>query len=169
MKRFLCSLLIATLCLGMLVAPALAATAQYSSTQDFLDALDASGIDYTNQGVYEETEDELVRIEHDEDGVSYVILCSFDKKEDRSDFFIWNLIDFDAANRDDVLYICNDLNLSYKYVKFYVDDSDNSVTAYTDLIYGPHDRGDILTELLSYLTRIVDIGYNRLAQYDITA
>ena len=53
----------------------------------------------------------------------------------------------------DVLYLCNELNAQYKWVKFYLD-SDNDVVLQTDALLTPMSAADVAFEILA---RLLDI------------
>ena len=53
----------------------------------------------------------------------------------------------------DVLMVCNEMNSTYKWVKFYVD-SDNDITLQDDAILNVDNAGD---ETLELIVRMIDI------------
>ena len=142
--RNIAVLLIAlVLSFSVLCAPAYAVTAQYSSTQDFVDAMNEEGYKFTLKGV-------------DQEGDELVI----------TNIRVWNVIDYNQSDFMDVLVAVDKLNSDYNYVRFYTDDYDDSVTAALDLIYRDEDVDDICMEALYYVVNIVEEGLAALAPYD---
>ena len=61
------------------------------------------------------------------------------------------------AEKVDALYeTCSDLNKQFRWIKFYVDDSDNTITAEADAITTPDEAGAEILEVVARMTRIID-------------
>ena len=164
--RNIAVLLIAlVLSFSVLCAPAYAVTAQYSSTQDFVDAMNEEGYKFTLKGVDQEG-DELVITNFDTDNGSIEIRFYFDQNCENTNIRVWNVIDYNQSDFMDVLVAVDKLNSDYNYVRFYTDDYDDSVTAALDLIYRDEDVDDICMEALYYVVNIVEEGLAALAPYD---
>lgn len=66
------------------------------------------------------------------------------------------------ANKIDVMYkTCNELNKDYRWLKFFVDESDNTITCDMDAIIQLDSCGMELYELCFRLVHIADEAYPR--------
>ncbi|MCR5136250.1 MAG: YbjN domain-containing protein [Oscillospiraceae bacterium] len=71
------------------------------------------------------------------------------------DFRVWNLIDFTDDNILNVMVRCNALNSEYRYAKFFLDNSDNSVSVYADLVLS--EPSDAQVAGYSTFSSLIDI------------
>ena len=140
--------------------------AQYGSTKQFLRLLDDMDVKYTWQGI-DSDENEVISIGNNTDVVgSYSIKVYFDDNDENCSIRVWNVIDYNYAMSSSVYAAVNSINKTYKYVKFYADDSDNSVTASMDLIYRDSDVGEICAEALLDIVRVIDSAYPDLKPFE---
>ena len=66
-------------------------------------------------------------------------------------------------NRKNVMYgVCNLLNCSYRWVKFYVDENDNTITAADDAVVQADSSGQEIVELIAHMAGVVDKAYPAL-------
>ena len=151
----------------LLSASAMAVTAQYRSTQNYMDYLDSQGIKYSYMGVQSSTNDERVRVSYSGDYMdSIVINCFFDEDGDDCTMVFWNMIDYNAADESAVRAVCDALNKKWRFVRFFTDDSDNSVTVQMDVIFGSvSDAGPIGRIALRKIVNISDEAYPDLKAY----
>ncbi len=133
MKRILSVLCLVALCLTMLV-PALAEQPQLATTQAFIELLEMQGLNYTYRGA-DDNGKERVTIGLQNDACSYTMTCIFDSDMETVSIYVWNLIEFEGSNSINLYRACNTENYDWKIVKFYVDTTDNTVTAQYDLIF----------------------------------
>ena len=84
---------------------------------------------------------------------------------DFASFYCWNIIDFDESELADVLPVINQLNRDYRFVRFYVDSSDWSVTAQLDAIFRENDVGPICDDAMYYTVQLSDIAYDALKDF----
>lgn len=148
-----------------LACPALAATPDYTTTADFMAALDAAEIKYTFAGT-DSDGDELVTVENVTDEYGDVTFrFYFGEDEDDVSMRVWNVIDFEEADRAQVLEACNQANYDYRFVTFYVDDSDNSVTMSYDAYLPAADSGELCVGILQMAHSILKLVYPTLADY----
>lgn len=139
--------------------------AKYSSTMQFLKILDNYDIKYTWQGM-DSDDNEIISIGNNSDVVgNYTIKVFFDDSNENCSIRVWNLIDYKSAMSSSVYAAVNSINYAYKYVKFFADDSDNSVTASIDLIYRDSDIGEICLEALVDIVSIIDKAYPQLEPF----
>lgn len=129
-KVFLCLVALIVILLSM-AGVASAQTAQYRSTQVFLDYLDQKSIKYTYSGIKEDVEYCKVSYSLDNfDSQSIVLL--FDEDCESVSLRMWNIITA-SAGKNYILNTLADLNANYKYVKYVFDESDSSVQAEIDM------------------------------------
>ena len=164
MKRRLFALLV-VLAIVCAAVPSLAATPEYDTTEDFLDALKAKDISYTFNGTDSDGDEKVtIRNTCDEYG-SMSFLFFFSSDEEDVSARIWNVINFDAVNRAAVLEVCNQANYDYRFCTFFVDDSDNSVTMSADAYLPSRNPGDLCVDLLETMHTILKRVYPSLAPY----
>lgn len=163
MKKLVCLVLALSLVLSCSSAFALAA--QFSTTREFLDLLDSSGVKYTLSGL-DDDGDEVVTISNQGDAFTYQIHVIFDADLETTYLRTFNIINFSDADFSKVLRTCNSLCSEYNFVRFFVDESDNTVSCAMDMIYRDEDVGDIVLEGLLRMVKLLDIGYEALSVYD---
>lgn len=163
MKKLTCMLLVLLLALpGMALAKT---NAEYGSTQSFLNWMDANDISYILEGI-NNSDCEVVNVPNSSDGFTYEIHYFFDASEENASLRVWNLISYSDSDYAKVLRVCNDLNVSYKYITFYCDTSDNTVTARMDTIFRSSDVGEIVGEATLRMVNILGDVYETLSVYD---
>ncbi len=156
------------LCFVMLlsIVPAMAEDEPtYDTTEDFIAVLKEEGLKYELKSV-DKDGDEVVLVENTSD-VYGDVTFRFYFSEDEDDVYIrvWNLIDYDANDRSDVLEAANTVNSKWRFVRFYLDDSDNSITASFDSYLPKRSSGDITLEMLLTMHRIMENAYPYLEPY----
>ena len=168
MSKRLLSIMIAALLLLVMAAPALAvpSAVTYGNTRSFLEALDELELKYTYGGI-DQDNDEKVTIETtlEDTDKSIEIFFYFSEDEELCSIRVWNLIDFDEENLAELYKICNDLNAGYKYCKFYVDESDYSISVDLDVILRSTDSADICSEALAHIYNICTYAMEDLSPY----
>ena len=178
MRRFLSVLVILVLCLGFTGSAYASSTkynqtvnqqgnttAAYSSTQSFLDAMDAEEILYIYHGL-DIDQDDWVEVIYTGDYCDTIdIDIYFSSDNDRASFRFWNVIDFNSSDYREILGVVNQLNADYKWVKFVVDTQDYSVTAELDVLFPIGDAGEICLVSLDQIVNISDFGYHALEPY----
>ncbi len=165
MKKLMAALLLAVLCTSLFV-PALAEDPQFTATKSFLDVLDANDLGYNFTGISSSGE-EHVYMDNEDENFAYTFHIYFHEDNDRANVYIWNIITFDDADFTNVLRVVNELNYSYKYTRFYIDESDNTVTcAMSIILHDENDTGDIVLEGLLRVASILKRAYPPLAVYD---
>lgn len=165
MKKMMAALLLFVMCMG-LVAPGFADTAGFAATRSFIAMLEANDLGYEFMGRASNGE-EHVYMENEDENFAYAINIYFHSDNDRGSVYVWNIIEFDDVDFVNVLRAVNDLNYGYKYTRFIVDESDNTVTCAMNVIM--HDNaavGDIMLEALQHMVSILEVAYPSLAVYD---
>lgn len=163
-------LFVLTLACMMLIGlctTAFATEAQYASTKAFLALMDQKGVNYTVTGM-DSNNNEMVSIKNTDSDInfSYTIKYFFDPEEENCSLRVWDIITFTDADFAKVLRTVNTLNCRYKFVRFTVDEDDNTVTAAIDTIFRTHDIDQILWEATLYVVDIIEGAYPDLAVYD---
>lgn len=158
-----CALLVLALLL-LFSSATCAQAAEYSSTQAFIDWLEASDIPYTYSGV-DDNGFERLSIDNTGEVFSYTLEYIFESNAENSTIRVWDIILYDDSDLNDVLLTINDLNTTYRFVNVYAMESDNSVNAKIDLIYRTHDVGEIVGEASLRMVAIVDDIYAALSSY----
>lgn len=167
MKKAFLTILVTLLLLAIPVQ-ALAVTAQYGTTQAFLNSLDEAGYHYSWLGV-DSDNDEHIRLTFEGDYMSDIVTnWYFSEDPQRVGVRVWDIITYSGQNYQNVLETLNNVNSSYRYVCLYADTSDNTVTAKFDMPIRQESCGPMCVEMLERLLNIVDVGYNALKQYDIS-
>ena len=114
---------------------------------------------------------ELIRLvnctmEFDGEPVLDSINLYFNADGDCVNVFVWYIIEFEDEDFTGVLRVVNELNSAYKYTRFYVDETDNTVTcALTLILHDDNDAGDIVLEGLLRMASILKKAYPMLAVY----
>lgn len=165
MKKLIAALLLAVMFTAMFV-PALADEPAYATTRSFIATLEENDLAYEFVGK-EYDDDEHVKLENEDENFAYTIHVYFDKDEDVATVLIWNIIEFNEVDYADVLRAVNNMNYSYKYTRFYIDESDNTVTCAMNIILHDNDSaGDIVLEGLLRAASILKSAYPQMSSFD---
>jgi len=158
MKKIVALLLSAVLVVALAV-PAAATEAQepvYISTQSFIEELESNDLNYTYYGVTDGGHEEVyVSFSSDNyDTVGFDVFFTTDSNAVR--VFAWNLVNV-TASKNFALNVMNQLNSNYLYAKFYLDESDNTVTCEMEGFYlSNKDAGVIAYTIMMKLLDIVE-------------
>jgi len=169
LKKSLALLLMLALVLSLGVS-AFAVNAQYSTTQEFLKALDAEKVKYRYMGVNNNDKEE-VTVSYTGDYCDDIFINIFFSQDlDSVSMRFWNIVDFDEADYAKALELANELNADFKYVKFVVDTDDWSIGAEIDIpIREGEDSAQIAYDALYYIVQISDEAYPDLAELALPA
>lgn len=159
-----CAILVFVLML-VFCGTASAMTAEYTSTQAFIEWLDAEDISFSYTGI-DDNGYECLSIDNTTDVFSYTIKYFFESNNENASMRVWDVILFDESNLNNVLRTVNQLNSAFKYVNIYAMESDFSVNVKLDLIYRSSDVGDIVGEATLRLVNILDDVYEALQEYN---
>lgn len=165
MKKML-SLLLAALMMIALCLPAGAEGPALSSTLEFIRVLEAEGLKYSYHGT-DDDGDEVITVGFDNDqGFSYNIAFFFKPHNHSCSIRAWEVIKIDPADTAAVMRVCNNLNYTYRFTRFYVDETDYTVTIAIDPVYRENgSTGDVVLEYMARLCNILDDAYPTLAPY----
>ncbi|MBQ2954710.1 MAG: YbjN domain-containing protein [Clostridia bacterium] len=165
MKKLIAALLLAVMCMS-LTAPVLAETPAFETTKSFIAVLEADQLLYEFMGRITSGE-EHVLLENEDNHFAYEINTYFHEDNDTALVYVWNIIHFEDADFVNVLRAVNELNYSYKYTRFYIEDVDNTVTcAMTIILHDNDTAGDVVLEALMRMASILNVAYPALSPYN---
>lgn len=163
MKKLISSLLVCCLLLCLLPTASAAANASYPTTKSFISWLEANDVVYDYNGVDEDGY-ETIGIELEGNNFDFGVKCVFYEGNESAAMYVYNIIEYHKTEFNKALSVCNDLNATYRFASFFCDESDNTVTAQTDVIFvRMSDSGELAGEHLLRLVKIVDEAYPTLA------
>lgn len=140
---------------------------QFSTTRDFLAVLEKENLSCHFNGLISTGEEHIAMANADEN-FAYDIDVYFHEDNDFVSVFVRYIIGFSDADFPNVLRVVNELNYSYKYVRFYVDESNNTVTCAMNIILqDAGDTGNIVLEGLLRMANILKVAYPKLAVYNV--
>lgn len=135
---------------------AYAASANYKSTQSFIDELEKEKIKYTLVGTTESNHNELVEVSYTTDNFnSLKVRLFFDPDGDIVSLRIWDIV-IVSAGKNFALDVINKLNVDYKFIKFYLE-SDNTITGSMDMYIDPTNGGEAVRKAM----QIMIVGIDR--------
>ncbi len=152
-KLLACSLLV-TLMLTVAVG-AFAEKAQLTSTQNFLDFLEAKDLKYTYYGLTEDGE-EFVSVSitcNNYDSLEVALF--FDPEEDAVSLRMWNIINV-TAGKNYAYATLQQLNAQYKYCKFVLDESDSTLQGEQDMFIDKDHCGKPVYDAMRYMMIVAD-------------
>lgn len=171
-KRLL-SVVLALALLCCLSIPAFADEAQYGTTQDFLNAIEAeNGLECSLNGIFNASSGynyEVVKITYEGELSEYRsnFVALFAEDGGSVEFDMYNVIDFAEEDLAEVMQVINNLNANSSGMKLYVDTSDNSVTAVLYLLTTPASTAELAYTGLFFTIGFTDSLYEQLQDYAI--
>ena len=150
-----------------------ALAAEYEPTRLFLEALEEDDFfleDYDVSAVERDMDDngnELVAVQLNIEGLPDNVVIYFRDTETSCSMYMWDVIHFDPADREELLELINGFNNDYRYVRWYLMD-DDTVNAQIDPIFRTGDGcGESLVETLSMLIRVAEVCLPELELYAV--
>lgn len=166
MKKLLTFLLLA---IGTVLCSADAAEqAAYAGTRAFVAELDRAGQPYTLDGP-DEDGCEYVLLQSADAPFDYTVTVMFDANQENASLRVWYVIEYAPERYDEVMRVCNALNARSRFVCFYADDSDSTVTASMDLIFRGQDAGAVTWKAVRHLTGELNAAWPLLQACAVTA
>ena len=158
MKRILAFVIAMVLAAGM-VLPAAADInqAQFVATRSFLMKLESEGVDYTYEGYDAEKGCETVVVTFDDEELNSIVfnLFFYDVKNSVR-VYAWNLVNV-TVPKDVALNTVNTLNYDYMFTKFYLDETDSTITCEMQGFYEiPTDAGFAGYTVMRYMYELLD-------------
>ena len=125
----------------------------------FMSYMDSEGVRYTE---LDTEKNNVVKVVYNGDNLkSIAVFVFFDSDGDPLvQLKCWDIANF-KGKEDKAIRVCNDLNATYRWVKFYVD-SDNEVTAAGDAIIDDETAGEECYEIVQRYVNIIDDVYPRI-------
>ena len=167
--RILCSALVVVFIFS-LGGSVFAAEPQAQVTKDFIDLIDTvDGITYTvgdpveaSDGTYD-----IVRIRYEGELSEYSSNVSVLFQQDGSEaqLMMYRLIYFNEEDLADVLAAVNDVNARSTGIKFYVDQSDNSVTAEFMQLLPENGGAELVAHAFGFMIGLTDSVYEEIEQF----
>ena len=150
-----------------------ALAAEYEPTRLFLEALEEDDFfleDYDVSAVERDMDDngnERVAVQLNIEGLPDNVVIYFRDTETSCSMYMWDVIHFDPADREELLELINGFNNEYRYVRWYLMD-DDTVNAQIDPIFRTGDGcGESLVETLSMLIRVAEVCLPELEPYAV--
>ena len=75
---------------------------------------------------------------------------------------VYDLCKFNADKQGKMFKACSAMNAKFRWIKFYVDKSDNTISAENDAVISPETAGSEVFELVMRTCSIVDEAYPEL-------
>lgn len=107
-----------------------------------------------------EKDERLVRLSFKADNKESIdVLLVFDEDEHSVSCKCFNICKFAADKKEAMYKVCNEVNAQYRWLKFYVDESDNTITAQMDAVIQVESCGPECYEIVGRSVSIVDEAY----------
>ena len=130
MKKMTAVLLVLIMVLSMTAAHA----AQYVNTNELLKVLDKCNLTYTVSGIDDQNYEYIEFVMPYSEADRCKVTCVFSQDNSYASLRAWDLITFDPNNSGNLMNTINQLNRTYRYVRWSADTNDNTVDLYLDLI-----------------------------------
>jgi hypothetical protein len=131
------------------------------SAQAFVDKLTGKGIQCDHKDTVDGGDLISVWFSGSEPNVKYEILVVIDKAESSVIIRCYGIYPVAKNKRTPMLKALNQLNMNYRWVKFYLDE-DSEVAAGADAIINPHTAADVTYEMVVRTLNIIDDGYAQI-------
>ncbi len=115
--------------------------------------MDSKGLKYTLRG---EDDDVLEMIFNAENKDSFRFIIRFYSDNTSAQLSVFNIAKIPASKIEKMYELCNQLNSQYRWVKFYVDDSDNTITADMDCVIQLDTCGSEIHHCIRVMLTICD-------------
>lgn len=153
-KKLLAGILLAILLMATTVS-AFAATAQYATTQTVMDYFDEIGIKYFYRGM-DDSDKECLSVSYSCDNYdSLNVILYFDPAEDEVNLRMWDIVTI-TAGKNYANSTVQQLNATYKYCKFVIDESDYTLRGEADLFIDKDNCGRPVYDAVRYMVAVVD-------------
>lgn len=166
MRKRITILVALMLLISVFPASVKAGAAQYGITQSFLDYLDENGISYVYGGINDDGLEAVDILYKTSNYDPIETNWQFDDEFDRVAVRVYYIIHYQPENLLYVLDAVNKLNSSYRYFRFFTDETDNTVTMAYDMPLDEAASGELCADILARVVDVVDEAYNVLGKYD---
>lgn len=142
-KNILFRILLCALAL-MLALPAFAEEApQYALMQDFVRVLEENDLTYTYKGIIDSGEERLLLSFTQDIYENFTFDIFVPEAQNRFSLRLWSLVTVNSG-KTYALQVVNDLNNSWKYAKFVLDESDNTINVELDNRVASPESGEAM-------------------------
>lgn len=131
------------------------------SAQAFVDKLTSKGIQCEHKDTADGGDLISVWFSGSEPNVNYEILIVIDKQESSVILRCYGIYPVPKNKKTLMLKTLNQLNMNYRWVKFYLDE-DSEVAAGADAIINPHTAADVTYEMTVRTLNIIDDSYAQI-------
>ena len=144
----------------------------FNNTKRLIRVLDREGMRYTVHETAGSGGEDVVELSFRNDSregheFTYTVKIYLSSDNTVVSYRVWNLIDYASSSADTIPIVCDDLNYRWKWVVFYSDPSDNSVTAAMDFVTGDWSgMGDVIFTGLVHLDNVLSVAYDTLMPYE---
>ena len=144
------------------------AEGRYANTKRFLLRLKENDLPYevSENG---EKDTVIINLRTDSDvgtDLGYTLRVAFSPDNESATFFIWNLVDYNAADTGFVRALCDRLNADWRWVTFYTDQSDNSVNCSCDCaLTDSPEAGEILWNTAVHINTVLGLITDELLPF----
>ena len=144
------------------------AEGRYANTKRFLLRLEENDLPYevSENG---EKDTVIINLRTDSDvgtDLGYTLRVAFSPDNESATFFIWNLVDYNAADTGFVRALCDRLNADWRWVTFYTDQSDNSVNCSCDCaLTDSPEAGEILWNTTVHINTVLGLITDELLPF----
>lgn len=153
-KRRIALIMVILMTITLSIGTASAKTAEYKTTQQFIDYLDVKKIKYNLIGVTDGTEVVTVSSNMDNyDSVTCTLL--FDDDCEQVSLRMWDIVKT-SAGKNFILSTMNELNNGYKRAKFTFDEEKETIDVETDLYIAVDHCDECVSKTMLSLFVIVD-------------
>ncbi len=83
----------------------------------------------------------------------------FDEDNSSCAIRVFNFVNFSEEHKPKMYEVSSKMNEQYRWVKFYVDEKDNTITAATDAVIQLDSCGEEVTELILRIANICDKAF----------
>jgi len=141
---------------------------RYANTKRFLLRLKENDLPYevSENG---EKDTVIINLRTDSDvgtDLGYTLRVAFSPDNESATFFIWNLVDYNAADTGFVRALCDRLNADWRWVTFYTDQSDNSVNCSCDCaLTDSPEAGEILWNTTVHINTVLGLITDELLPF----
>ena len=130
-----------------------------SSTQQFIDALEAQNLKYQNHGTSEAGREVIAVAFNGENMETVRVLFFFDADGESVSLRVFNIAKVPEDKAGAFLSAINEQNSRYRFAKFALDTDDNTLSAELDASFRDGTAGAICMEMLSRMIDICDSAY----------
>lgn len=131
----------------------------YTSTQAFVDEMESRELKYDYKGVSESGDEVLIIRFNGENLPKIQVMFFFAENCQNVAVRCFDFVKIPENKVAKMMAVVNEQNNVYRYAKFCIDTSDNTIQMEMDAVFRGHDVGTICYELLMRCVNICDEAY----------